>query len=112
MAAKSGEITATGAVVLGPADKAGKASAWMIQLTDHSSTTATIAIKAKVIGAGHGAYQAAAGIDQSDLATVVATVATADLPILIKVDAGGLDIELDCTAIAAGGVYYDAEPVR
>lgn len=109
---KSGEITATGDTLIGQASGR-RVSSWLIHFSDNSSTTASITIRGKAADRSAGAYGMVA-MGYKDMATSAvdtSAITTASLPKAVLVDSAGMEIVLDTTAIAAGGVRYTAVPL-
>ena len=104
-----GEITATNNHVLGGAGD-GVVSTWVIAITDNASTGSSITVKGKPKGSVNAGYTAIEYKDRADGTVKAAAIVTANLPVLIAVDAAGLDVSLDEAGISAGGVYVDAIP--
>ena len=103
------EITAIEAVVIGDVS-GGVVGVWLIQLDDNSSSGFAARVEVRAREGANTTRVALNYIDRKTTATapVIDALSATEL---IVVDAAGLEVRLDVTAISSGGVYLNAVPL-
>ena len=105
---KSGTISATGQVNLGPAALK-RVSSWLIQFQASTSPAWSGSITIKGAATDTANTVIALGYKGMDTSAVeTAAITTNDL---VLVDSSGVDVQLDCTSYTTGSMAYTAVPL-